>query len=73
MNQITEIQSLEKLSKLNWLRLHDNKITKIKGLDGLTNLEYLDLSYNIIPKSQIDKFKTNHPKIKVFKKGMIDF
>ena len=65
-NQITKIEGLDKLVNLQVLNLACNQISKIEGLDKLVNLRELDLRKNNIPKSQIDKFKINHPKIKVY-------
>ena len=64
-NQITKIEGLDKLVNLQVLNLACNQISKIEGLDKLVNLRELDLRKNNIPKSQIDKFKKNNPKIKV--------
>ena len=65
-NQITKIEGLDKLVNLQVLNLACNQISKIEGLDKLVNLRELDLRKNNIPKSQIDKFKINNPKIKVY-------
>jgi hypothetical protein len=43
---ISEIQGLESLTKLQELNLTANKIAEIKGLEALANLRLLDLSYN---------------------------
>ena len=65
-NQITKIEGLDKLVNLGELNLAGNQITKIEGLNNLNNLRELDLRKNNIPISQIDKFKINNPKIKVY-------
>ena len=65
-NQISKIEGLSKLVNLQVLNLAGNQITKIEGLEKLNNLRELDLRKNNIPKLQIDKFKINNPKIKVY-------
>ena len=65
-NQITKIEGLEKLTNLEMLYLHDNKITKIEGLDNLVKLRVIWFSNNPIPKSQIDQFKKQNPKIVIY-------
>ena len=47
-NEISNIEHLEKLTKLKVLKLADNKISKIANLDTLVNLTYLSLRYNNI-------------------------
>ena len=46
-NRLTEVpKGLEKLTKLEWLGLRDNKLTSVKGLENLTKLEWLFLGGN---------------------------
>jgi len=45
---ISEIEGLDALSKLETLILENNQITEIKGLENLTNLEELNLNINLI-------------------------
>ncbi|RYE58510.1 MAG: TIR domain-containing protein, partial [Sphingobacteriales bacterium] len=45
-NSIRKIDSLNKLTRLEYLDLSDNEITTIENLDTLTNLAYLDLERN---------------------------
>ena len=65
-NQISTIQGLGKLTKLRELNLGNNNINAIQGLEKLNDLRKLSIFLNNIPKSQIDKFQANHPKINVF-------
>ena len=52
-NQITKIEGLDKLTKLQELDLAYNLyITEIKGLNKLTNLQVLNLDYNKITETQ---------------------
>ena len=44
--QLTSVEGLEKLTKLETLNLQDNKLTDIKGLEKLTQLENLYLDHN---------------------------
>ena len=43
---LTDVKGLEKLTKLKYLFLHDNKLNSVKGLKKLTQLKYLYLMYN---------------------------
>ena len=66
-NNITEIKGLSKLTELRELRIHGNDVgEEIKGVDKLAKLRELHLSltrsqFKII---EINKIKTNNPKLK---------
>lgn len=47
-NEISNIDALKGLTKLNYLYLYTNEITNIEALRGLTNLQQLQLAYNQI-------------------------
>ncbi len=63
---ITDLNPLAGLTKLEELWLYDNKITDLKPLAGLTKLDMLFLSDNLnLTKAEIGKLQKALPKCKI--------
>jgi Leucine-rich repeat (LRR) protein len=48
-NNITSLEGIENLPKLEWLNCADNKLTSLKGIENLPKLEWLFCYDNPLP------------------------